>query len=169
MAGCPARKSRSTCNCPILRCRSSITFCASSAGALLPRANNSPARFTSSCFQLLIIVGLTPNSADSCARVFSPDSDAIATRALNSALCCFLFMPTSLVLWTGQPLAYPAVQESGAAAGQSRPLSGCPWCRCSAGNHIGKRKERAANACISTIGNSHRKNQEDHFREEKNQ
>jgi hypothetical protein len=27
------------------------------AGALLPRTNNSPARFTSSCFQLLIIVG----------------------------------------------------------------------------------------------------------------
>jgi hypothetical protein len=27
------------------------------AGALLPRANSSPARFTSSCFQLLIIVG----------------------------------------------------------------------------------------------------------------
>jgi DNA-binding transcriptional LysR family regulator len=58
MAGCPARKSRSTCNCPILRCRSSITFCASStAAALLPRANNSLARFTSSCFQLLIIIG----------------------------------------------------------------------------------------------------------------
>src|SRR6478609_5422577 len=58
MAGCPARKSHSTCSCPILRCRSSITFCASAAaGALLPRANNSPARFTSSCFQLLIIVG----------------------------------------------------------------------------------------------------------------
>jgi hypothetical protein len=38
--------------------RSSITFCASSAaGALLPHANNSPARSTSSCFQLLIIVG----------------------------------------------------------------------------------------------------------------
>src|ERR1700758_4188462 len=55
MAGCPARKSRSTCNCPILRCRSSITFCASStAAALLPRANNSPARLTISCFQLLI-------------------------------------------------------------------------------------------------------------------
>jgi len=35
---------------------------------------------------------------------------------LNSALCCFLFTPTSLVLWTGQPLAYPAVQKSGAAA-----------------------------------------------------
>jgi hypothetical protein len=34
-----------------LRCRSSITFCASSAaGALLPRANSSVARFTSSCF-----------------------------------------------------------------------------------------------------------------------
>src|SRR5580692_9344029 len=58
MAGCPARKSHSTCSCPILRCRSSITFCASSAaGAFAPRANSSPARFTSSCFQLLIIVG----------------------------------------------------------------------------------------------------------------
>src|SRR5580693_6843449 len=58
MAGCPARKSHSTCSCPIFRCRSSITFCASSAaGALLPRPNSSPARFTSSCFQSLIIVG----------------------------------------------------------------------------------------------------------------
>src|ERR1700751_1034034 len=58
MAGCPARKSRSTCSWPILRCRSSMTFCASpTAGALLPRANSSPARFTSSCFQSLIIVG----------------------------------------------------------------------------------------------------------------
>src|SRR5690242_174274 len=58
MAGCPARKSRSTCSWPILRCRSSITFCASAtAGALLPRANSSPARVTSSCFQPLIIVG----------------------------------------------------------------------------------------------------------------
>src|SRR5260370_18469402 len=58
MAGCPARKSHSTCSCPILRCRSSITFGASSAAAAsLPRPNSSPARFTSSCFQLLIIVG----------------------------------------------------------------------------------------------------------------
>src|SRR2546423_13710444 len=58
MAGCPARKSRSTCSWPILRCRSSMTFCASpTAGALSPRANSSPARFTSSCFQPLIIVG----------------------------------------------------------------------------------------------------------------
>src|SRR6185437_11127627 len=57
-----------------------------------------------------------PNSADSSARVFSPESDAIATRALNSALCCFLFTPTSHVLWTGQPLAYTAVQNSRAAA-----------------------------------------------------
>src|SRR5947209_18981733 len=38
---------------------------------------------------------MTPNSADSSARVFSPESAVIATRALNSALCCFLFMPTS--------------------------------------------------------------------------
>src|SRR6201993_1883481 len=96
MAGCPARKSRSTCNWPILRCRSSMTFWASStAGALLPRVNSSFARFISSCFQALIIVGWTPNSADSSARVFSPDSAAIATRALKSALCCFLFTPTS--------------------------------------------------------------------------
>src|SRR5437763_12313372 len=58
IAGCPARKSRSTCSWPILRCRSSITRCASAtAGALLPRANSSPARFTSSCLQPLIIVG----------------------------------------------------------------------------------------------------------------
>jgi hypothetical protein len=28
-------------------------------------------------------------------QVFSPESAAIATRALNSALCCFLFTPTS--------------------------------------------------------------------------
>src|SRR3954449_12470649 len=34
-------------------------------------------------------------------------------QALNAALCCFLFMPTSHVLWTGLPLAYPAVQKSG--------------------------------------------------------
>src|SRR5690242_51606 len=58
MAGCPARKSRSTCSWPILRCRSSITLCASAtAGALLPRENSSPARVTSSCFHPLIIVG----------------------------------------------------------------------------------------------------------------
>src|SRR5947209_3827623 len=38
---------------------------------------------------------MTPNSADSSARVFSPESAVIATRALNSALCCFLFIPTS--------------------------------------------------------------------------
>ena len=38
MAGCPARKSRSTCNWPILRCRSSMTLCASSiAGAFAAR------------------------------------------------------------------------------------------------------------------------------------
>jgi len=30
--------------------------------------------------------------------------------------CCFLFTPTSHPFWTGQPLAYPAVQKSGAAA-----------------------------------------------------
>jgi hypothetical protein len=56
--GLPGKKIASTCSCPILQCRSSITFCASAtAGALLPRPNSSPARFTSSGFQLLIIVG----------------------------------------------------------------------------------------------------------------
>jgi hypothetical protein len=34
------------------------------------------------------------NSDDNSARVFSPDSAAIAMRALKSALCCFLFSPT---------------------------------------------------------------------------
>src|SRR5215468_7885989 len=63
----------------------------------------------------LFFPGSCPNNRDR-RRVFSPDSDAIATRALNSALCCFLFTPMSHVLWTGQPLAYPAVQKSGAAA-----------------------------------------------------
>ena len=38
---------------------------------------------------------MNPNSADSAPRVFSPESAAIATRALNSALCCFLLMTTS--------------------------------------------------------------------------
>src|SRR6185295_9630188 len=100
MAGCPARKSRSTCNWPILRCRSSMTFASSTAGALLPGANNSLARLISSCFQVLIIVGWTPNSDDSSARVFSPDSAAIATRALNSALCCSSLRPRLTSLWT---------------------------------------------------------------------
>jgi hypothetical protein len=35
------------------------------------------------------------NSAASAATVFSFENAAIATRALNSALCCFHFMPTS--------------------------------------------------------------------------
>ena len=38
---------------------------------------------------------------------------------MNCALCCFLFTPTSHVLWTGQPLAYPAVQKSEAAANRT--------------------------------------------------
>src|SRR6266436_179902 len=38
---------------------------------------------------------MNPNSTDSSARVFSPESAAIATRALKAALCCFLFTPTS--------------------------------------------------------------------------
>src|SRR3984893_2035335 len=41
---------------------------------------------------------MNPKLRDSSARVFSPQSAAIATRALNSALCCFLFMPTSHIL-----------------------------------------------------------------------
>src|SRR5207248_55955 len=66
MAGCPARKSHSTCSWPIFRCRSSITFCASSApGALLPRANSSVARFTSSGFLLTAL----SNTAIACAFI----------------------------------------------------------------------------------------------------
>jgi hypothetical protein len=65
------------------------------------------------------------NSADSSARVFSPESAAIATRALNSALCCFSLRPLLTPLWTGQPLAYPAVQKSGAAANRRKYYAGC--------------------------------------------
>jgi len=46
-------------------------------------------------------------------NAFSPDSAAIATRALKSALCCFLFTPTSRLSGPGQPTAYPAVQKTG--------------------------------------------------------
>jgi hypothetical protein len=56
-----------------------------------------------------------PNSTDSSARVFSPESAAIATRALNSVLLP-LYAHLSRPSWTGQPLAYPAVEISGAAA-----------------------------------------------------
>src|SRR6185437_11884288 len=59
----------------------------------------------------------------SSVRVFSPESAAIATRALNSALCCFRFTPTSHAPFGPvSPLAYPAVQNSGAAALGSRYL-----------------------------------------------
>jgi len=58
---------------------------------------------------------------------------------LNSALCCFLFTPTSHVLWTGQPLAYPAVQKSGAAALLMRPHN---WARYSFGPWLNSASER---------------------------
>src|SRR6202007_1188978 len=101
----------------------------------------------SPCFQVVIIVAWTPNSDDSSARVFSPDSDAIATRALNSALCCFLFMPTSHVLWTGQPLAYPAVQKSGAAAVFAQPAMQRVMERL--GRRLELRSAKAASRCGS--------------------
>src|SRR5690242_14726397 len=121
MAGCPARKSRSTCNSPILRCRSSITFCASStAGDLLPRANNSPARFISSCFQLLIHRRMNPKLRRQLRQGLLPRKRCHRHSRLKFRAVLFLFTPTSHVLWTGQPLAYPAVQKSGAAAVLSR-------------------------------------------------
>lgn len=80
MAGFPAKESTSTCNCPISRCNSSMVFYGSAA-FLLPCSKSLAARFTSSCFQTLIITRYTPYSEDSSARVFSPDSAAIATRA----------------------------------------------------------------------------------------
>src|SRR5207245_1078667 len=56
--GLPGKKIALDLQLADLRCRSSITFFASAtAGALLPRANSSPARVTSSCFHPLIIVG----------------------------------------------------------------------------------------------------------------
>jgi hypothetical protein len=52
-------------------------------------------------------------------RIFETHRQMIELRAaqklnagfVDSGLCCFLFTPTSHVLWTGQPLAYPAVQK----------------------------------------------------------
>src|SRR4029077_11569543 len=48
--------------------------------------------------QLLLPVAdhrrMNPNSVASSARFFSPESAAIATRALNSVSCCFRFTPT---------------------------------------------------------------------------
>jgi hypothetical protein len=107
-----------------------ITFCASFRRRLAA-ARKQLAR---ALHQLLFPVAndrrTTPNSADSSADVFSPDSDAIATRALNSALCCFLFMPMSHVLWTGQSLAYPASRNSepphNALPDANRPRSNPP-------------------------------------------
>ena len=49
-----------------------------------------------------------PNSADSAATVFSPENAAIATRALNSALRCFRFMPTSHALSGPVSLGLPS-------------------------------------------------------------
>jgi VanZ family protein len=67
--------------------------------------------------------GRNPAVVDFAASAFGALCGGVAvvllwrsTRALNSALCCFRFTLTSHVLWTGQPLAYPAVQKSGAAA-----------------------------------------------------
>jgi hypothetical protein len=93
---------------PASRCRSSITFCASAtAGALLPRPNSSPARFTSSCFQLLIgyaiavdaggnayVTGYTASSTfPTTAAAFQPapanGANAIVTKfSLKPPVCC---------------------------------------------------------------------------------
>jgi hypothetical protein len=75
-------------------------LCASStAGAFLPRANSSAARFTSSCFQLLIIAD-QPQTPLTAPPASSPRKAPPSPRpALNAALGCFLFTLTPL--WTG--------------------------------------------------------------------
>jgi hypothetical protein len=78
-------------------------------------------RFISSCFQVPIIVGWTPNSDDSSASVFSPDSAAIATRALKSALCCFLFTPTSHASLDRSALSLSDCPENRSRRKQDRP------------------------------------------------
>ena len=55
------------------------------------------------------------------ARVFSPESAVIATRALNSALCCFLFTPTSYA-----PLDRSAFSSSRCPKNRSRRTNGRP-------------------------------------------
>jgi hypothetical protein len=79
--------------------------------------NSSFACFISSCFQVLITVGRTLNSDDNSASVFSPDSAAIATRTLNSALCCFLVrLHVSRLSGLVSPSLITTVQKPGAPA-----------------------------------------------------
>src|SRR5205085_10161531 len=70
--------------------------------------------------QLLLPVAdhcrMNPKLRRQLSQVFSPESAAIATRALNSALCCFLFMPTSHAPLDRLALSLSAVQKSGTAA-----------------------------------------------------
>jgi transposase len=59
-----------------------------------------------------------PNSDDSSASVFSPDNAAIATRAFKSALCRFLFTPTSHASLDRSALCLSHCPENRAIAAQ---------------------------------------------------
>jgi hypothetical protein len=59
---------------------------------------------------------MNPNSAARSARVFSPESAAIATRTLNAALCCFLFTPTSHAPLDRSAFSLSRCPKTGAAA-----------------------------------------------------
>jgi transposase len=97
--------------------------CGAFASTLLPRANSSLARFISSCFQVLIIVGRTPNSDDSSARAFSTDSAAIATRVEVRAVPLPLYTHVSCCL-DRLVLSLSHCPKTGAAAGTARsPIS----------------------------------------------
>ena len=75
--------------------------------------------FTSSCFQARIIVGWTQYSEAGSAKVLSPAKAAIATCALNSALCRLRFVPIVHVPFNQSALAYPTVRKSVTAGAAS--------------------------------------------------
>jgi hypothetical protein len=96
MADCPAINSRSICGRPILRCRSTMTFCVSSTvSALSPHANSSTARFISCCFQALIIVGWIAIFRRQIRRSVFPRQRRHRHARPESAPCCFLVTPAS--------------------------------------------------------------------------
>jgi hypothetical protein len=131
MAGCPARKSHSTCSCLIFRCRWSITFCASSAaGALLPTRK----QLARTLHQLLLPTAdhrrVNPKLRRQLSQSLLPRKRRHRHSRLGFWLCCFLFMPTSHAPFGPVSLQLiPPVQKSGpAAVVRGDCYSGCTCC-----------------------------------------
>jgi|GEM_PF-4111936 len=81
----PDRGSLSKANWPLLACSNLMSGPCSRLSAAL--ANTSAARRKRSAFHYVIWFGCTSKRAPSCANVWSPLTAAIATFALNTAVC----------------------------------------------------------------------------------